>query len=498
VIVDRDTIGARGSGLGTRNSACPPERWRRRELGTRRAQSVVVAALFLATAGCATVGPDYKRPVVTPPDAFRGAPAGDAGVASIGDARWETLFQDEPLRELIASVLKDNYDLQVAAARMLQAQAQFGIVRSNQFPTVNAEASAQGQRTSILSTDREASTVGVVQLGASVAWELDFWGKYRRATEAARAQILATEWGRRAVVTSLIGQTANGYYTLRALDLELTIAKRTLDTRLESLRLTQVREQGGATSLVDVRQAEQLVYGAQSEIADLNRQIEQQENFISVLRGQNPGPIPRGLGLTEQPQPPELPAGLPSALLERRPDIQQAEQLIVATNAQIGVAKAAYFPQITLTGSGGVASTALTALFTGSGAAWAAAASLVQPIFTAGRTRSQVALAEAQRQEAVAVYLQAIQQAFREVSDALVEYQRTRELRESQILLVRSAQDARRLADLRYQGGAASYLEVLDSDTRLFVAELGLVRAQLGELAAFVEIYRALGGGWQG
>lgn len=458
----------------------------------------VAAILSIVVTGCATVGPDYKRPVVTPPDAFRGAAAGDVSNASVADARWATLFQDEPLRELITSVLNENYDSKIAAARILQAQAQFGVVRSNQFPTIDAGASAQGQRTSVMSTDREPTTVGVAQLGVSLAWEIDFWGKYRRATESARAQILASEWGRRAVVTSLIGETANGYFTLRALDLELTIARRTLETRQESLRLTQVREQGGATSLVDVRQAEQLVYDAQGQITDLSRLIEQQENFISVLRGQNPGPIARGLGLTEQPQPPELPAGLPSALLERRPDIQQAEQSIVATNAQIGVAKAAYFPQITLTGSGGLATTALSALFTGSAGAWAAAASVVQPIFNAGRTRSQVALAEAQRQEAVAVYQQTIHQAFREVSDALVGYRRTRELRESQELLVRSAQDARRLADLRYQGGATSYLEVLDSDTRLFDAELGLVRAQLGELSAFVEIYRALGGGWQG
>ena len=254
---------------------------------------------------------------------------------------------------------------------------------------------------------------------------------------------------------------------------------------------------GGATSLVDVRQAEQLVFGARGEIVDLQRLIEQQENFLSTLIGQNPGAIARGRALTDQPHAPDLPAGLPSALLARRPDIQEAEQQIIAANAQIGVAKAAYFPQITLTGSGGVASTALSALFTGAGGAWTAAASAVQPVFTAGRTRSQVALADARREEAILAYQQTIQQAFREVSDALVGYRRTRELRETQELLVRAAQDARRLADLRYQGGASSYLEVLDSDTRLFTAELGLVRSQLGELAAFVEIYRALGGGWQ-
>ena len=454
-------------------------------------------ALAAATAGCATVGPDYKRPEVVAPEAYRGqTQEATADATSFGDAQWATVFEDEPLRQLINEALGQNYDLRIAAARILQAEALYGITRSNQFPQVDAGASVQGQRTSA-NSDREAQTAGVGQLGLSAAWQPDFWGKYRRANEAARAEILASDWGRRAIVTSLIGDVANAYFTLRALDLELTISTRTLETRQESLRLTQVREAGGATSLVDVRQAEQLVYGAQGEIINLQRLIEQQENFISVLLGRNPGSIPRGRPLTEQPHAPQLPAGLPSALLERRPDIQQAEQGIVAANAQIGVARAAYFPQITLTGSGGFASTALSALFTGAGGAWTAAASLVQPVFTAGRTRSQVALAEARRLEAELVYQQTVKQAFREVSDGLVEYRRLRELRESQDLLVRAAQDARRLADLRYQGGAASYLEVLDSDTRLFIAELALVRAQLGELNAYVDIYRALGGGWR-
>lgn len=457
---------------------------------------VLVAA---AMAGCTTVGPNYKRPVVTTPDNFRGASTSMASdAASIADAKWATLFDDQPLRELITTALQQNFDVRIAAARILQAQAQLGITRSNQYPTVNAQGSVQGQRSSITSADHEATTAGVIQLGGSVSWELDFWGKYRRATEAARAEILASEWGRRAVVSSLVSQVASGYFALRALDLELEIATRTLDTRQESLRLTQVREQGGATSLVDVRQAEQLVYGATAQIVVVKRLIEQQENFLSVLLGQNPGPIARGRALTDQPHAPELPAGLPSALLERRPDIRQAEQIIVAANAEIGVAKAAYFPQITLTGAGGLASTALSALFTASGGAWTAAAAAVQPVFTAGRTRSQVALADARRQEAELVYQQTIQQAFREVSDALVGYRRTREFREAQQQLVSAARDARRLADLRYQGGASSYLEVLDSDTRLFSAELDLVRAQLNELAAFVEIYRALGGGYQG
>jgi multidrug efflux system outer membrane protein len=333
-----------------------------------------------------------------------------------------------------------------------------------------------------------------VQLGAGLSWELDFWGKYRRATEAARAEIAASEWGRRAIITGLVSEVTSRYYALRSLDLELEISERTLASRLESLRLTDIRERGGVTPLVDVRQAEQLVHTARGQIADARRQIEQSENALSVLLGQNPGPIARGRPLIEQPLTPTVPAGLPSSLLERRPDILQAEQGLVAANARVGAAKAAYFPQISLTAAGGVASTALSNLFTAG--TWAVGASLAQPIFNAGRIKSQVALAEAERQERELVYQQTIRQAFREVSDALVGYRRFRELRESQQLVVVAAQDARRLADLRYQGGATSYLEVLDSDTRLFVAELGLVQAQLAEHNAFVEIYRALGGGW--
>jgi multidrug efflux system outer membrane protein len=298
-------------------------------------------------------------------------------------------------------------------------------------------------------------------------------------------------------VTTLVSLVATGYYTLRAFDLELAIATRTLATREESLRLTCVREQGGATSLVDVRQAEQLVYGARATIIDLRRLIEQQENFLSTLLGRVPDAMSRGKPLVDQPRPPEVPAGLPSTLLARRPDIQAAEHQIVSANAEIGVARASFFPQVTLTGSGGVASSGLSALFSRPAAAWTAAAGVVQPLFNAGRNRSSVALAEGRREEAVLAYQQTIQTALREVSDSLVEYRLASELRVEQESLVQAAQDARRLADIRYQGGAASYLEVLDSDTRLFSAELGLARAQLDELAAFVEIYRALGGGWQ-
>jgi multidrug efflux system outer membrane protein len=379
---------------------------------------------------------------------------------------------------------------------VLQAQALLGIVRADQFPTVQGGAGSARDRQAE-SAKSTAVETSALQVGVSAAWELDFWGKFRRATEAARAELLASEWGQRAVVTSLVSQVAGAYFQLRALDLDLDIAMRTVASRRESLRLTEVRAQGGATSLLDVRQAEQLVFGATSEIADLERQIEQQENFISTLLGANPGSVPRGRALTDQPHAPEVPVGLPSALLERRPDIAQAEQQLVAANADIGAAKAAYFPQITLTGAGGVQSAALSNLFTGPAGLWSVGASIVQPIFTAGRTRSRVELARARREEAALVYQQTIQQSLRDVSDALVAYRKGRELREQLELLDRSAIDARRLADVRYQGGATSYLEVLDSDSRLFSADIGLANAQLSELLALVQIYRSLGGGWQ-
>ena len=463
----------------------------RRPTGNRS----VVALVALLASAC-TVGPNYKRPPVTMPDVFRSqtpnAPVGRQ--MSFADERWSAVFDDEALQRLIATALTENFDLQIAASRILQADAQLGITRADRLPTVSAQASADGSHGSIVN-GQTLPTVGIAQLGGSLSWEVDFWGKFRRATEAARAQIVESEWGRRAIVTSLVSQVASGYFVLRSLDSELDISRRTLATREESLRLTQVRERGGATSLVDVRQAEQLVFTARGQIVDLRRRIEQQENALSVLLGRNPGPVERGRTLTEQSHAPEVPEGLPSALLDRRPDIQQAEQVIVAENAGIGVAKAAYFPQIALTGSGGVASTALSSLFTAG--TWAIGVGAVQPIFNAGRNRSHVALAEARRQEAELAYRQTIQRAFREVSDAITGYRRLREFRETQEGLLSAAQDARRLADLRYQGGATSYLEVLDSDTRLFDAELGLVQAQLNELSEFVEIYRSLGGGWQ-
>jgi multidrug efflux system outer membrane protein len=461
----------------------------------RRLQpSVVALSIAIATSGC-LVGPNYKRPPTTQPDVFRGADETQASAASIADDKWWQIFDDDVLQALIRSALEHNDDVRLAAARILEAQAQLGITRADQFPNVSGGVDVLGQRTSA-ALGFPPQNVGAVQIQASAAWELDFWGKFRRATESARAQLLSTEWARRAVLTTLISQVSTAYFELRALDLELDISRRTLESRRESLQLAQVREQGGVTSLLDVRQAEQLVYSATGEIATLEREIGQQENFLSFLVGGNPGPIARGQPLADQPHQPDVPAGLPSALIERRPDIQRAEQDIVAANAQIGVARAAYFPQIALTGSGGFESTALMSLFTTTSAIWTAAASATAPIFTAGRTRSQVALAEARREQATIAYQQTVRQAFREVSDALIGYRKLREFREQQALLFTAAQDARRLAQVRYEGGVTSYLEVLDADTRLFDAELGLAQAELGERSGFVEIYRALGGGW--
>jgi outer membrane protein, multidrug efflux system len=329
-----------------------------------------------------------------------------------------------------------------------------------------------------------------------LSWELDFWGKFRRATESARADLLGSEWARRAVTISVISAVAGAYFQLRELDLELEIARRTLATREESLSLVQIQEQGGIVSLLDVRQAEQLVFTAAETITDVERRLEQQENALSILLGQNPGSIPRGLTLTDQPQPPEVPAGLPSALLERRPDIRQAEQALIAANAQIGVAKAAYFPSISLTGAGGVQSFALASLFAGPAGFWSLAGTLVQPIFTAGRIKGTVRLTEAQAEELVNTYRRTIQQGFQDVSNALVGYRKAREFRERQAQLAASTEDAARLSDLRYRGGATSYLEVLTSQTNFFSAELGLAQARLNELLALVQLYSALGGGW--
>jgi len=459
---------------------------------------ILLFSIALLASGC-TVGPNYKRPTVAVPGLYRGTVSTEAAptqLAALGDQKWWDIFQDEQLRTLIRTAVVQNYDSRIAASRVLEARAQLGITRADQFPSVGAGAgiSDTGNSQSKFLPAFETST-GQVNLAA--AWELDFWGKYRRATEAARANLIASEWARREVLSTLVANVASAYFQLRALDLQLEISKRTLNSRQESLRLTRILADGGSTTLLDVRQAEQLVFTASAEIPVLEQQIEQQENFLSILLGQNPEDIPRGQTLTEQRQPPEVPAGLPSALLERRPDIQQAEAQLVAANAEIGVARSAYFPQVSLNGAGGFQSSVLTSLFTGPAGAWSFGASLTQPIFTGGRLRSQVRLAEARQQTAVLSYQQSIQGAFRDVSDGLVAYRKTREFRTQQELLFRSAEDAARLSHMRYNGGVTGYLEVLTNETNAFSTELGLVQAQLNELLAVVQLYQALGGGWQ-
>jgi multidrug efflux system outer membrane protein len=464
-----------------------------------RTLRIILGSVILGFAcGCA-VGPNYRKPAVNVPPIYRGVKPEEAAqgeARSLADEKWWEVFQDEQLKELIKTALQQNYDVRIAAARILQVQAQLGITRADQFPTVAGSADATNQRNP-KSKFLPAFETSSNQVGASFAWDLDFWGKYRRATEAARADLVASEWARREVITVLVANVASAYFQLRALDLQLEISQRTLASRRDSLRLTSLLAQGGSTSMLDVRQAEQLVFTAASEVPSLEQQIEQEENFISTLLGNNPAPVPRGRKLTEQEHPPTVPAGLPSSLLERRPDIRQAEEQLISANAQIGIAQAAYFPQISLTATAGYQSSALTDLFSGPAGLWNFGGALVQPIFTAGKLRSNVRLTQAQRQQFLVRYQQTIQGAFREVSDALVAYRKTQEFRQQQELLVASAQDASRLSHMRYSGGVASYLEVLTNETNYFSAELSLAQAQLNELLALVELYKALGGGWE-
>jgi multidrug efflux system outer membrane protein len=458
----------------------------------------LLLSLVLLCSGC-MVGPEYKRPTASVPDTYRGLSPEQAQKTdslSLGDQKWWEVFQDEQLRSLIRTALQQNYDLRIAASRILEAQAQLGITRADQYPTVGAGAGISDvrQAQSKFIPAFEGSTG---QVNLSAAWQLDFWGKYRRATEAARASLLASEAARQEVTVTLVSDVSRSYFQLRALDSELEISTRTLASRRESLRLTSLLADRGSTSMLDVRQAEQLVFTAAAEIPSLEQQIGQQENFISILLGKNPGDVPRGQKLTEQAHAPEVPAGLTSSLLERRPDIRQAEQQLIAANAQIGVARAAYFPQISLSGGGGFQTAALTNLFSGPAGTWNFGASLTQPVFTAGKIHSNVRFAEAQQQAAVLFYQQTIQGAFRSVSDALIAYRKTREFRTQQELLFQSAQDSARLSHMRYNGGVTGYLEVLTNETNAFSAELGVVQAQLNELLAMVQLYEALGGGWQ-
>ncbi len=403
---------------------------------------------------------------------------------------------------MVGTALQQNFDLGIATERIQEARAQLGITRANEFPFINVQGTFAAQRQSSVGSFRFISagtdlSTSYTQAGAALSWELDLWGRLRRLTESARAQYFGSEEGRRAVVVALIGDVMTNYFMLRERDLELQIANQTRDAAQDSLRLVELRHNRGASTGLDVHQAEQFLYTATAQIASTRRDIEQTENAISLLLGNAPGSIPRGKGLEEFNVPAEPPPGLPSSLLERRPDIREAEQNLVAANAQIGAARALYFPQISLTGFLGGQSRALTNLFTGPARFWTIGPAGVLPLFNAGQVRARVRFTEAQKRELVIAYQRSIYTAFREVSDSLIGYQRTREQLEQQQRLVNALSESTRLSRLRYQGGLDSYLQVLDAERNLFQGQLVLANLRLQELNSFVQLYRALGGGWQ-
>jgi multidrug efflux system outer membrane protein len=459
-------------------------------------------ALFVL-AGCA-VGPNYKRPVVDSPDGFRRSATDtneSAGTNSFADLGWWQTFQDPQLAAYLAEALTNSWDIKIAAARVLQAEAVARITRSQFMPTINAggdlvtsRASEKGP-TPIPAGVNPRQEYGDVFLSMP-AYELDLWGRIRRANEAARAQLLATVEAERTVRQTLVAQVATAYLDLLEFDLELDIARRTYAIRTNSLELTRSRADGGVASMADVYQSQILVFGAEASIADILRRIEQQENLLSILLGRNPGGIQRGTPLISQTVRAEVPAGLPASLLERRPDLRAAEQQLVAANADIGQAKAAFYPQVTLTGFAGFQTVALSDLFTGAAKTWQFGPAVTVPLFTGGRLRGNLKLAQARFEESLARYQQTVQGAFREVSDGLVAYQRTREFRAKQEERTQANRDATGLANVRYEGGVTSYLEVLYNEQELFSAELSLALARRNELLSVIQIYRALGGGW--
>jgi len=468
------------------------------------AKTAIGALSLLLLCGC-TVGPNYQRPKLATPSQFRAPEPLPAQQAfSIADLKWFELFHDEQLQALIRRALMQNYDLRDAVARVEAARANLGITRSNQFPQFGASGGVEINRLSrngeepipailLASQNRNFGSASLNLL----SFEVDLWGKLRRATEAARANLLSAEENRKTVVTTLVSDVATNYLTMRELDYELEISRNTLETRQQSLDLTKSRQTGGVGTLLDLRQAEQLVDTAAQTIPVLQQQIEQTENQIHLLLGEPPGTVPRGQSLTAQELPPDVPPGLTSTLLERRPDIQAAEQTLIAANAEIGVARAQYFPQLTLSGFLGGQSTQLANLFTGPSSAWNLAPQLAQPIFTAGRLKSNVNLAEAEREDALVQYEKTIQTAFAEVSNSLIAHQRVRESRVKQEDLVYALQDRVRLAYLRYRGGVDTQLNALDADRDLFSAELSLSQIRLNELLTVVQLYKSLGGGWQ-
>jgi multidrug efflux system outer membrane protein len=483
----------------------------------------VSAALATTLAGC-KVGPNYKRPVVNTPAEYRGAMAPDAtngaSATPLGAQKWNDVFTDPVLQALITEALKNNFDVKIAADRVLEEKAAVGVTRAGQFPTLSGGASYDavslpGGLLSGLSGNNNNSSSGSSNsnsnnsrsnlysggLTASAAWNLDFWGMYRRMTEAQRAEYRATQWAQQTTYSTLIDEIATDYYQLRSLDAQLAATRQTIDARKQSLDLTSTLNNGGSGTLADVRQAEELYYTAQAEVPSLEQQIAQTENNIGLLLGRNPGPILRDVTastdiMAKAAHPVAVPVGLPSELLERRPDVRRAEELLIQANANIGVARAQFFPSLSLSDTAGTSSSQLKKIFDSGNIYTYAVGSLSQPIFDGGKIRNNYREAQAKDKELLDTYQQTIAGAFRDVSNALVAYSKSREYREQQEKLVASSADAVRLARMRFNAGATSYLEVLTNDTTLYNAQLSLVTAQQQEAQSLVQLYNALGGGW--
>jgi multidrug efflux system outer membrane protein len=447
-------------------------------------------------AGC-MVGPNYHRPAVQTP-AYRDLepnPQVQAQASSFADLPWWEVFKDPQLQELIRTALKQNYDLQIATDRILAARAQVAITRSSLFPQVSGNANFTGGQENNFQTRFNFLTVT-----ADAAFQVDLFGKLRRATQAARAELLATEAARQTVVLTLVSDVASDYFTLLQLDLQLAITRDTIQAQEDSVKLTKLRVDHGVATKLDVLQAQQTLDTANATVPDLERQIAQEENALSILLGDYPHAIVRGLALVDQPLPPEVPPGMPSSLLERRPDIREAEQILIAANAEIGVAKAQFFPQISLTGSGGGAfgrSSAFSSLMASQLGIYAYGAQVSQPIFTGGALTGNLHFAESQYRQALIAYRYAIEQAFGDVSDSLIAYQKLHEVRLRQEDSVADLKESVRLSNMRYRGGTTTYLEVLDGQRALYSAELTLAQARGNEYLSLVQLYRSLGGGWQ-
>lgn len=459
----------------------------------------VWAGAVLVLAGC-NVGPKYTRPQAPIPPAFRGADDAQVSSApqgSLGDEQWAQVFRQPELQQLIRTAIGNNFDLRIAAERVLEAEAQVKITRAQEFPQISIGGTGVGAEFPSNLGSNLASPIEFGSYNLSAAWMPDFWGIYRKQTQAARDQMMAQTWAQRAVQMTLVQQVATTYFALRTLDAQLAIAKQTLQVRQNSVDLTRTLEQGGAAPLSDVRQAEQLLYTASNEIPLLEQQIQQNENAMRLLLGQNPGPVSHTDPTALEPVPQDLPVGLPSQLLERRPDIQQAEAQLRAANAQVGVARAQFFPQVSISASGGLGGSTFGDLFNLSGQTVYGLGSVAQPLFEGGKLRGQLQLSERQKEEMVLDYRKSIATAFHDVSDALIAVNKQRAAREQQQKLVAAAQDATRLARVRYQGGATSYLEVLTTDSNLFAAQLNLASAEQSEALTLVQLYSALGGGWK-